>query len=183
MRAAPWLPALALLAAAATLPAQAGGPPPYLKFDGAIGADTLTAAGGVDVLNVVRGINPGGRAWVLRKLKATVSASGAIEVRGAGLLLASGEGIATRGAVAAAAVTLFCGPADATARRFTSPAAPLDTFGNFKIKGMLSEDGINAAVLPPTCDNPQLLIRSANATTGVPGAWFAAGTLAETDDD
>lgn len=182
MRAARSCCVLALLAAA-SLPTVAADAPPYLKFEGAIGADTLSAAGGVDVLNVVRGINPGGRAWVMRKLKATVSASGAIEVRGSGLLLASGEGIATRGAVAAVAATLFCGAANNTARAFTSPPAALDAFGNFRLKGTLSEDGINAAVLPPTCDNPQLLIRAANATTGVPGAWFAAGTLAPADDD
>lgn len=182
MRAALWLPALALLAAASG-PAQADRAAPYLRFDGVIGADTLSAAGGVDVLNVVRGINPGGRAWVMRKLKATVSASGAIEARGSGLLLASGEGIATRGAVTAVVATLFCGPANAGARAFTSTPAALDTFGNFRLQGTLSEDGLNTAVLPPACDNPQLLIRSFNTATGLAGAWFAAGTLAADDDD
>jgi hypothetical protein len=36
---------------------------------------------------------------------------------------------------------------------------------------------VNAAVLPATCDNPQLLIRGVNSTTGVIGGWFAAGIL------
>lgn len=176
--------ALTLAAASASLPAIASSSQPMLRYSGAIGADTLTAAGGVDVLNVVRGINPGGRTWVLRQFKARVSADGTISARGAGLLLASGETIATRGGVTNVAVTLFCGAANATAARFNSAAVPLDTFGNFNIRGPLLEDGgTNAAVLPATCDNPMLLIRSANATTGVPGAWFAAGILSGDSDD
>jgi len=157
------------------------GAPAFLGFSGAIGVDPLTAAGGADVLNAVRGVNPGGRAWVIRKFSATVGADGSISARGKGLLLSSGEVIATRGTVAAVAVTLFCGPADATARRFTSPSGALDTAGNFSIKGTLSEDGINAAVLPPTCDNPQLLVRSFNTTTNVAGGWFAAGIVGDDD--
>jgi hypothetical protein len=175
------LPVLALLAAA-VLPAHAD-TSTYLQFDGAIGVDPLSAAGGVDALNTVRGIAPGGRAWVMRKLSASVDARGTIEVKGAGLLLASGEGIATRGPVTAVAATLTCGPADPTARRFTSPGVPLDTFGDFRIRGVLSEDGINAAVLPPTCENPQLLIRAFNPATGAAGAWFAAGIPTHGDDD
>lgn len=176
---------LSMLALAMASAAMANHPAPQslVKFEGAIGADTLTAAGGVDVLNVVRGINPGGRTWVLRKLKATVGIDGSITAKGSGLLLASGESIGTRGAVAAVAATLFCGPANATARAFTTPPAVLDSVGNFRIKAQLSEDGINAAVMPPTCENPVLLIRAANATTGVAGAWFAAGIPGGGDDD
>jgi hypothetical protein len=168
------LSVLALAIASAGLSAHAA-PQSLVRFEGAIGADTLTAAGGVDVLNVVRGINPGGRTWVLRKFKATVGLDGSVVAKGSGLLLASGESIGTRGAVAAVAVTLFCGAANATARAFTTPASPLDLAGNFQIKAQLSEDGINAAVMPPNCDNPVLLVRAANATTGVAGPWFAAG--------
>jgi len=35
-------------------------------------------------------------------------------------------------------------------------------------------------VLPPTCDNPALLIRAAGAN-GAPGPWFAAG-IPDLDD-
>lgn len=169
-------------AAVTSFAAHAGGVPPLVAFNGAIGVDPLTAAGGVDVPNVVRGINPGGRSWVLRRFSASVGADGSIGARGAGLLLGSGEGIATRGAVTAVVLTLFCGPADATARRFTSPPAALDLAGNFRLKGVLSEDGVNAAVLPPSCDNPQLLVRNFNTTTGVAGGWFAAGIVGRDDD-
>lgn len=173
------------LALAVTSPAWAGPKraAPLASFNGAIGVDPLTAAGGVDTLNVVRGINPGGRAWVLRRLSATVGADGSIRASGRGLLFSSGDLIGTRGTVAAVAATLTCGAADATARKFTSPGVNLDAAGNFSIRGMLSEDGINPAVMPPTCDNPVLLIRAFNTTTGAAGGWFAAGIPGDGDDD
>lgn len=173
------------LALAVSSPASAGPKraAQLASFNGAIGVDPLTAAGGVDTLNVVRGINPGGRAWVLRRLSATVGADGSIRASGRGLLFSSGDLIGTRGAVAAVAATLTCGAADATARKFTSPGVNLDAAGNFSIRGVLSEDGINPAVMPPTCDNPVLLIRAFNTTTGAAGGWFAAGIPGGGEDD
>lgn len=162
---------------------QAKDTPALVKFEGAIGVDTLTAAGGVDVLNVVRGINPGGRAWVLRKFEARVGTDGQVSAQGKGLLFASGELIATRGTVAQVVVTLFCGAANATATAFTSPPGALDLEGNFKLKGALSSDGVNAAVMPATCDNPVMLVRSFNATTGAAGNWFAAGIPRSSSSD
>ena len=129
---------LALVAAAAS----AAQPSVLLKFKGAIGVDPLTAAGGVDLLNVVRGINPGGRAWVIRKLDATVYSDASIVVKGKGLLFSSGDVIATRGPVAQVVATLACGLADATAAKFTSDTAPLNAAGNFTIRGSL-RDGFN----------------------------------------
>jgi len=169
--------ALALATAAAT-----AGPNPaaVLKFDGGIGVDPLTAAGGADVSNVVRGINPGGRAWVIRKLEASVYADSSVLIRGKGLLLSSGDLIATRGPVTHVAATLACGPADATAIKFTTGPSELSAAGNFTIRGPLL-DGANTAVLPATCDNPQLLIRAFSPATGLPGGWFAAA-IRDLDD-
>jgi hypothetical protein len=175
-------PILFAMLALTTASAFAASPQVLLRFEGAIGVDPLSAAGGVDQLNVVRGISPGGRAWVINKLEATVYVDGSISVRGKGLLFASGDLIATRGAVAAVAATLTCGAADATASKFTTGPFALDEAGNFRIRGVLSEDGVNAAVLPPTCSNPQLLIRASNPTTGVAGGWFAAGIVKSYDD-
>lgn len=158
-------------------------PPPLATFSGAIGVDPLTAAGGADTVNTVRGIAPGGRAWTMRKLQATVAGDGSVRVAGRGLLFTSGELIGTRGTVANVIGTLVCGPADATARKFNTPPAALDAAGNFSIQGKLTEDGTNAAVLPATCDNPVLLIRSFNATTGAAGGWFAAGIPGGDKDD
>lgn len=170
-----YLPAivLALVAAGASAAQQVS----VLKFKGGIGVDPLTAAGGADTLNVVRGINPGGRAWVIRKLEATVYSDASIVVQGKGLLFSSGDVIATRGPVAQVVATLACGAADATAAKYTTEAASLNPAGNFKIQGKLF-DGPNFATLPQPCTNPQLLIR-ASAT----GGWFAAGILGSGDDD
>jgi hypothetical protein len=166
--------ALVLGLAAVSTSFSAYSAPPLVKFKGAIGVDPLTAAGGVDTPNVVRGINPGGRAWVMRDLRATVKTDGTITATGAGLLFSSGDVIGTRGPVTHVAATLACGTADATAAKFNSPGAPLDAAGNFQISGAL-QDGVNPAVLPETCANPVLLIRSFNPATSALGGWFAAG--------
>jgi len=176
------IPAAALLLASAVASAD---PSAMLTFSGAIGVDPLTGAGApgspVDVVNTVRGINPGGRAWVIRKFSATVYSDSSIVARGKGLLFSSGEVIATRGPVAAVGATLTCGAADATAARYSAGPVPLDTAGNFVIRGFLSQDGVNTAVLPATCANPQLLVGAWNAAEHRVGAWFAAGI--QGDDD
>lgn len=172
--------ALALLALSAGLQANTGSRT-LVRFDGGIGTDPLTASNGVDVLNVVRGVNPAGRAWVIDKLRVSVGRNGSISARGAGLLLASGDVIGTRAGITQVVATLSCGPANATAAQFQSTPAAFDTAGNFHISGTLTQDGVNAAVLPPTCDNPALLIRAAGAN-GAPGAWLAAGIPSDNDD-
>ena len=97
-------------------------------------------------------------------------------------MLASGDVIGTRGPVTHVAATLACGAANATASLFTSAPSPLQVNGDFEIGGALSQDGVNPAVMPASCDNPVLLIRAANPATGAAGAWFAAG-IANGDDD
>ena len=66
--------------------AARAGTPTYLEFEGAIGVDPITAAGGVDALNTVRGITPGGRAWVIRKFSASIGADAMVIARGKGLV-------------------------------------------------------------------------------------------------
>jgi hypothetical protein len=174
---------LCLAVGLAATAAHAGNDTALLRFSGAIGVDPLTAAGGVDVVNTVRGIPPGGRAWILRKLRATVNIDGTISVRGKGLLFSSGDLIATRGAVANVAATLTCGAADATAEQFSTGPIPLDIAGDFSFRGpLLAADRVNTAVLPNPCLNPQLLIRNFNVATGQPANWFAVGILGDSDD-
>jgi len=173
--------AVALLATSAAVLAHTGSKT-LVRFEGAIGTDPLTASNGVDVANVVRGVTPAGRAWVLRELHASIGKNGSIHARAGGLLLASGDVIGTRAGVTQVLVTLACGPANATAALFHSAPTPLDTAGNFRLSSTLTQDGINTAVLPPACDNPALLIRGVGAN-GAPGAWLAAGIPSEADDD
>lgn len=80
------------------------------------------------------------------------------------------------------AATLACGPASSAASLFTSPPASLNLAGDFQIRGVLSQDDVNSAVMPATCDNPVQLIRLYNPTTNAAGNWFAAG-IPNRDED
>jgi hypothetical protein len=158
--------AVSLLACAYALPA--GAADSLVKFEGGIGVHPLAGvANGVVLVNTVRGVPPGGRPWAIQKLKANIRQDGSISAKGQGLVLGGSDAIGTRGGVLQVSATLFCG-----ATAFTSAAADLSVGGDFEIRGPLN------AVPPAPCTSPALLIR--NATGGVLGNWFAAGTL---DDD
>lgn len=163
-------PALLALAAASSLcaaPALAGDA--LLRFDGAIGVDPVAGiANGAPVPNTVLGVAPGGRAWVLRKLRGSVETDGRVSLKGRGLLLAGGDSIGTRATITQVFATLFCGGA-----AFHSPAAELDLAGDFSIKGRFG------TVPPNPCTSPVLLVRNAAGTQ----AWFAAGIVGDNDDD
>lgn len=157
---------LGSLAASCVVPSMAADG--RLEFDGGIGSTPFAfppanAPVGTQVVpNDVRGIPPGGRPWVIGKLKAAVRPDGSISVRGEGLLLGGGNAVGLPAVPRQVVATLFCGAAE-----FNSPAVNLDANGNFAIKGTL------AGVLPNPCTTPTLLIR--NFAAGAPGAWFAAG--------
>ena len=140
-----------------------------VQFNRGIGVDPVAGiASGAPVPNTVLGVPPGGRPWVIRNLTATVSTRGTISVRGAGLLLAGGDGIGTRAMITQVVATLFC-----VGVPFTSALGDLDTAGNFRIRSALS------AVPPNPCDAPVLLIRNAAGNN----AWFAAGIVGGGEDD
>ncbi len=145
-----------------------------LAFRGGIGVEPVSAVDpvtGAATPNVVRGVSPGGVPWVISKLEATVLASGRIDVRGRGLLLAGGNGIGTNGNQSVHA-TLFCGPAaTATAHSTAAAGVPLASSGDFRIEDTLSP------APPNPCTSPVLLIEN----TG--GRWFAAGILANEHGD
>lgn len=147
-------------AAVNVLPAMAADQ--RLEFDGGIGSQPFASVGAVVVPNDVLGVPPGGRPWVIGKLRAVVRPDGAISVKGAGLILAGGNNVGLPAIPRQVAATLFCG-----AVPFTSTPADLDASGDFVIKGTLT------GVLPNPCATPILLIR--NFANGAPGAWFAAG--------
>lgn len=170
--------AVALAAIGISLPAAANDD---LRFKGGIGVDPVAGIQSVNIpvssgaplnlnvpiSNIVRGVPPGGRAWVIKSLEARITRSGNISVEGEGLLLAGGDGIGTIGAVTRVVATLFCGePATATASN--SPPARLKANGDFEIYGKLDFNPSGR------CVQPVLLIRNVNAQ-GDPTAWFAAG--------
>ena len=147
-----------------------------VKFRGGIGVIPISnvvvdATTGVTVTrNMVRGVNSPGQIWRIEDLNAKIKSNGDIRVFGEGLLLAGGNNIGTN-ANQSVAAQLFCGD-----QSFTSPGVPLEANGDFKIDAILSP-----LPLPSTCETPVLLIRSINLTTGVLGAWFAAG-IPDLDD-
>lgn len=110
--------------------------------------------------NDVRGVPPGGQPWVISRLSATVRTDGKILVKGDGLLLSGGNNIGGNGNANVFA-TFFCGTLEHSSNL---AGVPLEPNGDFRIDDFLSP-------MPPvSCDNPVLLIRTANG-----GRWFAAG--------
>ena len=153
--------ATGLLVLAGTLaqPALAGDT--LVQFNDGFGVDPVAGiANGAPVANTVLGVAPGGRPWVIRKLRASILTDGSVSIRGQGLLLAGSDAVGSRGPVTQVFATLFCG-----AVAHHSAIADLDTAGNFQIRGALS------AMPPNPCGAPVLLIRNAAGTQ----TWFAAG--------
>lgn len=159
--------ALGIAAGVFAEPAMADGA--LAKFDGGIGVDPVAGvAAGVPVLNAVHGVPPGGRPWVIERLKVKVKEDGSISAKGEGLVLAATDAIGTTGAIKFVAASLFCGATESD-----SGAFPISANGNFVVAGSLSPTP------PNPCATPVLLIRNAtDAQTGNAGAlsaWFAAG--------
>jgi len=166
------------------------------KFDGGTGVQVFRSAGGVPTLNVVAGVNPGGAPWLIREFDAVIRKNGDVRAHGEGVLLAGADGLGTRAGPRQVVLSLFCRnapvpPAVSGAlitASFNSDPVDLDEDGDFDVRGRLTD--ATGATPPLTCgdtiDNrPVLLIRAvtpANPTTGAPatpGAWFAAGLLAD----
>lgn len=167
------------------------------KFDRGTGVQPFRSSNGAPVLNTVAGVAPGGTPWLIRSFDAVIRKNGDIRARGEGVLLAGGDGIGTRAGPRQMVLSLFCRnvpvppavSAALIATPFNSEPVNLDEDGDFEVRGKLTDaSGAN----PPlncgdTVDNrPVLLIRTvtpATATTpAAPGAWFAAGLLADRHD-
>ena len=165
--------AVVLGVAAGILAAPAMASETILRFNKGVGVDPVAGiANGAPVLNVVKGINPGGRPWAISKLKVRIKENGGISAKGEGLVFTATDAIGTAGAITQVGISLFCGPDPLN--RFDTGTVPLDINGNFKIEGSLS-------VAPPNpCESPVLLVRNGNG--GVLGAWFAAGVIGDDSD-
>jgi hypothetical protein len=157
-------------------------PSTLVQFRGGIGVIPVASgvvAGGVgqataDVvnLNVVRGVQPAGQIWVIRRLRANVNVDGTIHVVGRGLLLGGGNaiGLATGFNVFA---TLICEPAAPFTEHSTNGAGvPLEPDGDFQI------DDVLVPAPPAACESPVLLIRNSEPNP----VWFAAGIPKQKQD-
>jgi len=160
---------LLLLSLSVMLPVTAVAQP-LVRFNEGIGATPAAVAGGaVLIVNTTRGVPPGGRPWVIGRLRADVMVDGRISVDGRGLLLAGGDGIGTT-ANQSVRARLFCGPA-ATATVHQTDLVLLEANGDFRIDGELSPVAPTTVAVPDPCTTPVLLIVSGG------GSWFAAGIL------
>src|SRR5713226_3932107 len=147
------------------------------RFKGGIGVIPVSSGVGTAATaevvnrNIVRGVQPAGQIWVIRKLDAKVETGGHITVKGKGLILAGGNN-AGRAAGQSVFATLICEAAPTFIERSTTLAGvPLAPSGDFEIDDMLSP-------APVDCASPMLLIRNAAGL-----AWFAVGILKQDSDD
>ena len=163
---------LLLLVLGVMLPLPAAAEQPLVTFEGAIGATPAAIANNALIINVTRGVNPGGRPWVIESLKAEVKIDGRISVEGRGLLLGGGDAIGTpANPPQMVRARLFCGPA-ATATVHQTGLVQLEPNGDFRIDDVLVPVAPTTVALPPDpCTSPVLLIVSAG------GNWFAAGIV------
>ena len=143
------------------------------KFEGGIGVIPVSSGVGTAATaevvnrNIVRGVQPAGQIWVIRKLDAEVKTNGNIEVEGKGLVLGGGNNVG-RATGQNVFATLICeAAAPFTEHNSNLDGVPLDANGDFEIDDVLSP-------APTTCASPVLLIRNAVGLN-----WFAAGILDE----
>ncbi len=146
------------------------------EFEGGIGVIPVSSGVGtgatVEVVNrnIVRGVQPAGQIWVIKKLEAEVKTNGEIKVEGEGLVLGGGNNIG-RATGQHVFATLICEAAAPCTERNSNPdGVPLEANGDFRIDDVLSP------ATPESCASPVLLIRNAAGSS-----WFAAGILKSDD--
>jgi hypothetical protein len=169
------------LALAAMVPMSADAAQAVARFDGGIGVNPVTLAGGVGVANDVNpcpvvttalcvNTPPPGRPWVIQDLQGQVDGDGSFDIQGKGLLLAGGANIGRTGGLHVR-MRLYCGTGAAAASFTSTEEVLLEPTGDFRLRGQLQ-------LLNPLsdCANSILLILNAG-TDGktVNGPWFAAG--------
>ena len=185
-----------LIAAGTAVAGGNGNSSILFRFDGGTGNQVFRNSATGPILNTVAGVNPAGAPWGITSFEATIKTNGDIRAVGEGVLLLGADGIGSRAGPRQLILSLFCRnvpvpPAVSAAlilTPFNSEPVDLDEDGDFTVRGKLTD--ATGATPPLNCgdtvDNrPVLLIRAvtpANPTTGTPatpGAWFAAGILAD----
>jgi hypothetical protein len=142
------------------------------RFEGGIGVIPVSSGQGDGATattvnrNIVRGVQPAGQIWVIRKLDAEVKTNGEIKVEGEGLILGGGNNVG-RATGQSVFATLICeAAAPFTLHNTNLAGVPLDPNGDFEI------DDVLTPAPAFDCASPMLLIRNASG-----GVWFAAGIL------
>jgi hypothetical protein len=135
--------------------------PKILEFDTMVGVpQAFTSA-----QNPIRGINGGGLPWTLTSAKGELKASGRLEVKVQGLVLAAGANTGSN-PIASFRAIVSCLASDGSVVNVTTDPFPATT-------GPASSGGGNAKIettvtLPQPCIAPIVFVTSPG------GAWFAA---------
>jgi hypothetical protein len=161
-------PRLTRLAVAAFVALSAG----YARADDAT-LKWQTIIGIIQAGNVVAGIGGGGQPWSTLGGNAHVNlGNGRVEFRVDGLVLAGGNAIGTRAAIANVKGTLVCNPGAANQAIVDTPSVPLDELGDARFEGDF------ATPLPADCTSGTtfaFLVRIAAAAPG--DRWIANGAV------
>jgi hypothetical protein len=114
------------------------------QFEGGIGVIPVSSGVGTAATattvnrNIVRGVQPAGQIWVIKKLEAEVTTDGQIKVEGEGLVLGGGNNIG-RATGQRVFATLICeAAAPFTERNSNLNGVPLEANGDFRIDDVLS---------------------------------------------
>jgi hypothetical protein len=141
------------------------------RFNAGIGVDPVSGilsstTPPSPILNVVRGVAPGGAPWRIGKFKASVRRDGHIVVEGHHLVLAGGNSLGQSLGVSVQA-QLFCGAGSTSP--LTTTVTTLNGNGDFRF-----DEGLPSAP-PNPCVNPVLLIVIPPSTPSGTPHWLAAG--------
>ena len=140
------------------------------RFNSAIGVDPIAGVTSATppalVMNVVRGVAPGGALWHIGKFEARVRTNGRIRVEGRHLVLAAGNNLG-RSLGLSVQAQLFCGAGSTTP--LTTTTTTLNENGDFRFDENLP------SVPPDPCVDPVLLIAIPPSTAGGASHWIAAG--------
>ncbi len=129
--------------------------PKILEFDTMVGIPQAFTG----TQNPIRGINGGGLPWTLTSASGELSASGRLEVKVKGLVLAAGTNAGSN-PIASFRAIVSCLGSDGSAQNVMTDPFPATTAGNAKIETTVS--------LPQPCIAPIVFVTSPG------GAWFAA---------
>ena len=133
-------------------------------------------AGG-NLNNAVGGIGGGGQAWTTLGGNARVDlAGGNVDFEVHGLVLAGGNGVGTRAAIAKVKGTLVCDPGQSDQAIVDTPAVDLSLTGDAEFDG-------NVGPIPAVCtpNNTAFLVRIAATAPG--DRWIANGAVRTSHGD
>jgi hypothetical protein len=97
------------------------------------------------------GVAPGGLPWVLKRGEVKLKAKGKLDLRVRGLVIPVAPANGTTGPVTTISASLYCGADSDTTAADTTPAVPISSNGNARIRD-------KSFTVPATCLAPVVLV-------------------------